>query len=456
MARTAGGVSAQPSDEAGAPAGRGHIGAIVLSSIVVGLGLGLILDLLVFDGSRETVITGLALLSCAAGSAMLAALSTRRTDQPQEWAWVSAAAFGVAGAAILVVGPSNHVLRLLGWVWPILLLLLVAWMLRGSRRSLHSWSRRAVLYPAFVVLALVAVGGVFETVFEATNSNSAPSGQVYRVNGHSLYLNCVGTRAPTVVLFNGFQERTPSWAWVQQRVALEARVCTFDRAGEGWSGPAPGRQDSHQLAADLHTLLATAHVPGPYVVAGHSVGGTYALDFAQQYPAQVAGVALIDSSTPYQFALPGYSSFYSTWRRFSALLPSMARAGLAHLTSRLEFAGLPSQARGSARAFASNPRELRADRNEFAELPTAFKQAQALTTLNGKPLVVLTADRGQQTGWFAAQDKLALLSTNAVHRTTHGATHIALLEDEKFASVTSAAIRDVVRSVRTTTPLVLP
>jgi pimeloyl-ACP methyl ester carboxylesterase len=207
-------------------------------------------------------------------------------------------------------------------------------------------------------------------------------------------------------------------------------VCTFDRAGEGWSGAAPGRQDGRELAADLHALLATAKVPGPYVLAGHSVGGTYALVYAQQYPSQVAGVALVDSATPYQFALPDYPTFYSTWRRVSALFPTIGRAGISRLLGQ------------------ADPRELRAEHNEFAELPTVFKQAQALKTLGSKPLVVLTADIGQQRGWFAAQDKLALLSANRAHRTTRGATHAALLEDPGFASITGRAIKAVVFSAR--------
>ena len=88
-----------------------------------------------------------------------------------------------------------------------------------------------------------------------------------------------------------------------------------------------------------------------------------------------------------------------------------------------------------ARAFGSSPRELRADRDEFAQLPTVFRQDKALTSLGGKPLFVLTADLGQMSGWFAAQDKLAALSTNSVHETTHGATHAALLEDRNYAAV---------------------
>ena len=268
----------------------------------------------------------------------------------------------------------------------------------GSAPLLHNWSRRALLYPAFVVLGLIALGGAFETVAEATTSNSPSAGRTYLVDGHRLFLNCVGSGSPTVVLFNGLGERTPSWAWVQSAVARQTRVCAFDRAGQGWSGKAPERQDGHQLAADLHGLLSAAHVPGPYVLAGHSVGGTYALAYAMDYPKETAGVALIDSASPHQFDLPTYPAFYSMWRRASALLPSLARAGIARLTGGLGSSGLPSDARREARAFSSSPRELRADRDEFAELPTVFDQAKALTTLDRKPLFVLTADSGAANG----------------------------------------------------------
>jgi pimeloyl-ACP methyl ester carboxylesterase len=435
--------------------GRGHIGLVVLGSIAGGLILGLVLVLGVFAGGRENVITGAALIALAFGMLMLVELARRRTDQPQSWALVPALGLGVAGLALLILGPSDRVLGRLGWVWPLLLALVVVWSVRGARRSLHNWSRRALLYPAFAVLALVALGGAFETVMEAATSNNPPSGgRTYLVAGHSLYLRCTGSGSPAVILFNGLGERTPSWAWVQGDVARQTRVCVFDRAGQGWSGKASGRQDAHQLSADVRGLLAAANVPGPYVLAGHSVGGTYALAYAMDYPEDVAGVALIDSATPYQFDLPAYPRFYSMWRRGSALLPTLARAGVARVYSLgVGINSLPPDAGRAARAFGSSPRELRADRDEFAELPTVFRQDKALTSLGGKPLFVLTADVGQLSGWPAAQNKLAGLSTNSVHQTTHGATHAALLEDRNYAALSSRAIDAVVRSVRTGGPL---
>jgi hypothetical protein len=232
--------------------------------------LGLVLVLGVFGGGREDVITGAALIALAFGMLMLVELARRRTDQPQSWALVPALGIGLAGLALLILEPSDRVLGRLGWAWPLLLALVVVWSVRGARRSLHNWSRRAVLYPAFVVLALIALGGAFETVTEAATENKPPAGgRTYIVAGRTLYVRCMGSGSPVVILFNGLGERTPSWAWVQGDVARRTRVCAFDRAGQGWSGTAPGRQDVHQLSADVRGLLDAADVPGPYVLAGH-------------------------------------------------------------------------------------------------------------------------------------------------------------------------------------------
>jgi pimeloyl-ACP methyl ester carboxylesterase len=425
---------------------RGRIGLVVLGAIAVGFLLGLLLVLVVFAGGAESEITGAALVALGADFALLAIASSRFTDQPQRWALPPAIGSAGVGVAVLAGAPGNRALELAGWVWPALVVVLVGCSFRGARRSLHGWSRRTVLYPALAVLLLVAAGGAYQTVAEATSTNPAPGGRTYVVNGHRLYLSCVGAGAPTVVLFNGFGARTPSWAWVQRMVSSSTRVCAFDRAGQGWSGEAPGKRDGHQLAADLHGLLAAAQIPPPYVLAGHSVGGTYALVYAARYPEQVSGVALIDSATPYQFDLPSYPGFYSMWRRASALLPTLARAGLARFTLGTGSASLPPDARDAARAFSSSPRELRADRTEFQMLPTVFDQAKALRSLGEKPLAVLTAGLGSQRGWFAAQARLAQLSRNGVHRTAHGATHAALLEDQRFAAITSRVVDGVVRA----------
>jgi hypothetical protein len=126
----------------------------------------------------------------------------------------------------------------------------------------------------------------------------------------------------------------------------------------------------------------------------------------------------------------------------------MARVGIGRVTSGLGSSGLPANAGRDARALGATPRERQADHDEFLQLPTVFNQAKALTTLGSKPLFVLTADLGQQAGWFALQNKLVALSANSAHETTHGATHSALLEDRAIATATGRAIGDVVRAAR--------
>jgi hypothetical protein len=225
-----------------APATRkGHIGLIVVGSLATGLTAALLLVLVVFAGAPEPVVTGSAMLGFGLGWAMLAALSVWRTDQPQRWALVPAAYFTIMGAALLLFAPGDGALSLLGWAWPALLLALLVWIVVRARRYLRSWTRPLVLYPVLVVLALSAAGGAAETVAESASAGQAVAGRMVDVGGHRLYLACSGTGSPTVVLENGLGEHTPSWAWIVKNVALDTRVCVYDRAGQGWSESEPPR-----------------------------------------------------------------------------------------------------------------------------------------------------------------------------------------------------------------------
>jgi pimeloyl-ACP methyl ester carboxylesterase len=444
-------MSAQTLTSPEATAARsGPIARIVAASMALGLFAALTLTLVVLAGAYEHVVVAALLLSLGAGWAALAWMSARCTEQPQRWAWVPAAALAATGAALLVFAPGDRAMSDLGWVWPPALFGLTVWMIRNARRALHSRARVWLVQPVCVALALAAIGGATETVIESTDHRlDAPAGQTYDIAGHRMYLHCTGSGSPTVLLSNGFGERTPSWSWITSSVAATTRVCGYDRAGQGWSQAASEPQDGAQVAADLHATLAQAHVGGPYVLAGHSIGGTYNMIFAAHYPSEIAGMVLLDSASPDQFtALPNYPGFYSTYRRASGLLPTLARLGVGRLAATTQFAGLPARDRDQERAFAATARDYRAQRDEWSELPTVFTQAKALTTLGATPLIVVTADQGQDPGWPAAQDKLGTLSTNSAHRVVRGATHIALLVDRRFAAESSRAIADVVTAAR--------
>ena len=233
-------------------------------------------------------------------------------------------------------------------------------------------------------------------------------------------------------------------------------MCAYDRAGQGWSDDVSGPQDGLAVAADLHTVLERAHESGPYVLVGHSAGGSYAMIYAARYPDEVAGMVLLDSTSPDQFSvLPDFATEYSMTRRMVAVLPSLARLGIAQALPASDDASLPEPAASQARAFATSPRALRNVRDEQSVYHDLFAQAQALSTLNGKPLVVVTTTESQQgtKGWSAAQDQLAMLSSNSQHRIAE-ATHEGMLTDEHSFEPSVQAIGDVVQSIRTGAPVV--
>ena len=427
---------------------RDRTGLFVAVSLLGGAAGSAVLTLCVLAGAPEHVITGSALLAFAAGWGLLALLTTRWTDRPQRWALLPAGYLAVLGAGILALAPGNGTLGAAGWLWPAGLLALAVWIASRARRSVPGWSRRWLLYPVCALMALAAVGGCTETVYESVSRSGPSAGGSFDIGGHRMYLRCEGSGTPTVVLSSGFGEHSSVWGWVAPTVAADTRVCAYDRAGQGWSDPA-GPQDGVALATDLHTLLRVAGMPGPYLLAGHSVGGIYDMIFAARYPDETAGLVLLDSTTPEQFALPSYPGAYSLGRRLSGVLPPLARLGAARVVYRTSFGSLPAQARDEERAFAADPGTLRAARDEWAQLPTAFRQAKALRDLGAKPLVVLTAGRGAQSGWFAAQDKLVGLSRNAAHRTLMDASHESLVADRRFARYASQAIRDAVTAATT-------
>ncbi|HEX7535750.1 MAG TPA: alpha/beta hydrolase [Dermatophilaceae bacterium] len=439
---------------------RRHIGRVVACSLAAGIFAALLLVAAAFIPADESRLTGAVLSGFAVGWAMLAVLSVRLTDQPQRWAAAPALFMGLGG--LLLVGFGSPVRDVLSWVWPPALLALAVWMTGRAHRQLHSRSRRWLIYPVTAMMALASVGAGYETVREGLDAKAYPmAGQLVDVGGHRLHLRCTGSGSPTVVLQPGGGEMSSNLGWITPAVARDTRVCVYDRAGRGWSEPADTPQDGNQIAADLHTLLQRAHVPGPYVLAGHSFGGLYVLAYAARYPDQVAAMVLVDSTNPASAASPGAAApaspaaagSYDVMGRVSALVSTSARLGLGRLESQFEAGDLPPRSRDEARANIATAGDLRSTIDEYVQANTSMEQAASLSNFANKPLVVLTAGSGSDAAHLASQNHLATLSTNSVHRVIEGASHEALIADEKHSAATTQAILNVVSSVRRAAPL---
>jgi pimeloyl-ACP methyl ester carboxylesterase len=148
-----------------------------------------------------------------------------------------------------------------------------------------------------LLAVMMAAGAIYQSMASASDLKKyqAP-GQLYTVGDHQLHLYCTGEGSPTVILEAGSGSPALTWYLVQKEVAGFTRVCSYDRPGYGWSGPASGPLTREQVATALHQLLETAGLAGPYIFVGHSAGGEYIRAYTSKYPSEVLGLVFVDSS----------------------------------------------------------------------------------------------------------------------------------------------------------------
>ena len=323
-----------------------------------------------------------------------------------------------------------------------------------ANRKMPRWAR-VLGWILAGILTLSLTGTVYQEVATRRDQRMLPPArELIDIGTHRLHLNCTGYGSPAVILEAGNLGMSADWIKIQQRVAEITRVCSYDRAGTGWSDTGLAPRDADQISAELRTLLAHAGVASPYVLVGHSYGGLYMLRYAGHYPDDVAGLVLLDSSHPEQFtrSAEGRAMFRRT-NRLGAVLPLLTRLGIVRLTSFLPaHPDLPPLQQAQVRAFHSTTRHVTTSVDEFRCTPATSTQAGSTKSVGDKPLAVVTA--GEQTGdWLQMQDELAALSSNSIHRIVAGANHASLLFTDRDAAVSSATIHEVVQSVRAHRPL---
>jgi pimeloyl-ACP methyl ester carboxylesterase len=329
---------------------------------------------------------------------------------------------------------------------------------------LFVWLKRIVLWLIIGIVALATVGAIYQAVATQIDKRAYPApGQMINVGGYQLRLNCTGANvngSPTVILENGLGTISSAWVLVQTEVAKETRFCSYDRAGMGWSDSSPEPRDAQHIAQELHTLLQNANILGPYVLVGWSFGGLYVREYAGQYPDEVVGLVLLDSSHPDQWTSTpeGQAQFESNAKIYS-LAPALVRMGVMRVMGLLQPAsGLPAPYNEELKASFATTKDWDAQSAEFLAMPATTAQVRESELLDNIPLFVLTAtEHGMPPNleqlWQSWQTDLASLSTNSLHQIVEGADHASFWRDPEVVKVTYEAILQVVGAARMGTPL---
>jgi pimeloyl-ACP methyl ester carboxylesterase len=323
---------------------------------------------------------------------------------------------------------------------------------------------RITLWSIIVIVTLAGIGAVYQAIANAMDKRAyPPPGQMVNVGGYQMHLYCSGANvegSPTVILESGLGSISSAWALLQAEVANGTRVCSYDRAGMGWSDPSPEPRDAHHIAQELHTLLQNANVSGPYVLVGWSYGGMYAREYAGQYSDEVAGLVLLDSSHPDQWtSTPEGQAQFETNAKVYSVAPALARLGVMRVMGLLQpDSGLPTPYNEALKASFAATKDQDAQSAEFLASLTSAAGVRQKMSVGDIPLFVLTAtEHGtppeQEQLWQNWQMELAALSTNSIHQVVDGADHASFWRDPETAKLSTAAILQVVEAARSGQPL---
>lgn len=323
----------------------------------------------------------------------------------------------------------------------------------GPRKHRAPWFRKGRFW-SLLLLALFA-GPIYQQFSQAWDRlRFDPPGQLVEVNGRNMHVHCSGAGEPTVILESGATGFAQAWTWVQAELEKSFRVCSYDRAGLGWSEGEDAHHDGVAAARNLKSLLEKIDEFGPYVMVGHSMGGPLVQIFTGLYPEDVAAIGLVDPSHPeqntrYREAAHALNEFAEKLQLASLL----SYTGLLRLTNALaaNAEGLPSQAYEVAHLFAASPRHLLTSYRELAAWESTMSAARKNVAWQDKPLTVISATEARDDfpksfvrAFQTLHADLAAMSADAQHLTIPGSNHFTLVTDRRYARETADAIEELI------------
>jgi pimeloyl-ACP methyl ester carboxylesterase len=339
--------------------------------------------------------------------------------------------------------------------------------------------KRVLLGIVILVVAALFCGALYQAIGSWRDGQRFPQeGRSIALGaafpGVSLSINCTGQSAPgvpTVIMDTGLGVPAVGWDFVQPDVAKFARVCSYDRAGYGWSTPGPMPRTSGEIAKELHALLVASGEKPPYVLVAHSFGGYNVRVYTKEYPAEVAGMVLVDTSHEDQnhrmpAALQNFmKKQQEQMEKQRKIAPYLMFFGVARImASGTDPTGkLPKEFVKKFTYLSLQPKFLDATASEIGSFDQSAEEVKAAGNLGDRPLMVLTAgktaDLKNLPGGVKQSDLDELrtmwvndLQVQEMHLSTQGKRQIVtdsthMIPFERPDTVI-AAIRDVVDAVK--------
>jgi pimeloyl-ACP methyl ester carboxylesterase len=271
-----------------------------------------------------------------------------------------------------------------------------------------------------------------------------------------------------VIIEAGAQDWSTGWQRPQSAIAQHTRVCTYDRAGFGWSDASDDPKDGLHMVGDLHQLLATANVPRPVVLVGHSLGGMLNRIYYQEYPEEVAGIVLLEPGAPDQidemFPEAGGGPAFGGWVDVAASIA--ARVGIVRWMYRdlFEGKGYPDNEVAATRARMALPAAARALASTVRHLPVTTAQTRVNVSLGDLPVAVVYTSKFDEIGthfeseaerqdfraaYIAYWEYVSGLSQRgSAPIVIEGANHLSLIRDDRYWPLAVEVILEQVKEVR--------
>jgi pimeloyl-ACP methyl ester carboxylesterase len=318
-------------------------------------------------------------------------------------------------------------------------------------RRMRVWLRRVVYSIAALIVSAPPAGAAYQQILLASERRAYPMpGKLIDVGGYKMHIYCTGEGNSPVILDSGLGDSYMSWRNVQPEISKSVLVCSYDRAGMGYSQPSGRPRTSRIFAEELHQLLHAAVVSPPYILVGHSFGGFNVRLFASRYRSETAGMVLVDSSHPDQPERMPANDLLGAIRE-AKFLQYGEPIGISRF---LGYCDADAAVRAAECTF-NNARENSA---ELENVLTSGQETAAAGDLGDLPLVVISRDtdkrnpdfppdldKARNKVWAEMQEELNHLSTQGTLVIAKGSGH-AIQNDRP--DIVIQAVHNVVDQAR--------